>query len=94
MPMPTLICIVSYTRQHVNRFGIINTTVREDLSTGTGSGFLRKSTGANGRKRFSTKTHRKLVLFLQESPKVSGNLREIMGGCNLGILYSSSPFNT
>ena len=57
---------------------------------GTGSGFLRKSTGANRRKRFSTNTYRKLVLFLQTSPKVSRNLREFTGECNLGIAYSSS----
>ena len=53
-------------------------------------GFLRKSTGANERKRFSTNTYRKLVLFLQTSPKISANLREISGECNLGILHSSS----
>ena len=57
---------------------------------GMGSGFLRKSTGANGRNQFSTNTYRKLVLFLQKSPKVSGNLREFAGECNLGILYFSS----
>ena len=37
-----------------------------------GCGFLLKSTGANGRKRFSPKTYRKPVLFLRKSPKVSG----------------------
>ena len=36
----------------------------------------------------------KLVLFLQKSPKVSGNLQEFTGECNLGILYSSSFLNT
>ena len=60
------------------------------LSTGTGSGFLRKPTGANGSKRFSTETHRNIVLFLQKSPNISGNLRESTGECNLGILYPSS----
>ena len=48
-------------------------STREDLSRGTGSGFLRKSTGANGRKRFSTNTYRKPVWFLQ---KYSGSLRD------------------
>ena len=43
---------------------------------GTGSGFSRKSTGAHGRKRLSMNTRRKLVLFLQKSPKISGNLQE------------------
>ena len=40
---------------------------------------FRKSTGANGRKRFSAKTHRKLVLFfrnLRKSRETSGSLRE------------------
>ena len=50
-----------------------------------GYGFLRKSTGANRRKRFSTKTCRKLVLFSQESPKISGNFREFTGECSLGM---------
>ena len=54
---------------------------------GTGSSFLRK---IYGRKRLSTNTYRKLVLFLQKSPKVSGNLQEFTGECNLGILYASS----
>ena len=49
-----------------------------------------KSTGANGRKRFSTNMYRKLVLFLRRSPKISGNFREFTGECNLSILYSSS----
>ena len=57
---------------------------------GTGSGFLWKSTGANRRKRFSTNTYRNTVLFLQKSPRITGNLRELTGSCNLGILYSSS----
>ena len=30
------------------------------------------------------------MLFLQESPQISGNLREFSGACHLGILYSSS----
>ena len=37
----------------------------------TGSGFLRRSMGANGRKRFPTKTCRKLALSLQKSPKIT-----------------------
>ena len=61
--------------------------IREDLSTGYG---IRFSTEVYGRKRLSTNTYRKPVLFLQKSPKVSGNLRESTGECNLGILYSSS----
>ena len=52
--------------------------------------FYGKSTGANGRKRFPTNTYRNIVLFSQNSPKISGNLREFTGECNLGILYSSS----
>ena len=35
-------------------------------------------------------TYRNIDLFLQKSSKVSGNLREFTGECNLGILYSSS----
>ena len=50
-------------------------------------GNLREQTG---QKRFSTNTYRKLVLLLQKSPKISRNLREFTGECNLGILYSSS----
>ena len=53
--------------------------LREDLRTGYG---LRFSTEANGRKRFSTNTYRKLILFLLKSPKVSGDLREFTGECN------------
>ena len=60
--------------------------LREYSSSGMGSGFLRKSAGTNGRERFSTKAYRKLVLFLQKSSKISGNLREFPGECNLGIL--------
>ena len=56
-----------------------------------GSGFLWKPAGANRRKRFSTKTHRKPVLSLQESPKISGNLRELAGEYAIyRIRYSSS----
>ena len=58
----------------------------------TGSGFLQKPMGANGRKRFSTTTHATLMLFLQESPNISGNLWECSGQCNLGIMYPSSLF--
>ena len=53
-------------------------------------GSLRKSTGANGSKRSSMNTYRKFVLLLQRSPKISGNIKEFTGECNLGILYSSS----
>ena len=34
------------------------------------------------------KTCRKLVFFLRKSPKISGNLREFSGECNLGILHT------
>ena len=47
--------------------------IREDLSTGYG---LRFSMEIYGRKRFSTNTYRKLVLFLQKSAETSGSLRE------------------
>ena len=57
-----------------------------DLSTRYG---LRFSTGASGRKRFSTNTYRKCVVFLLKSSN-SGNLRELAGECHVGILYSSS----
>ena len=56
------------------------TLLREYFSTGdTGSGFLRKSTGANVRKHLFTKSYRHVVLFFQKSPNVSGNLREFTG---------------
>ena len=42
----------------------------------TGSGFLRKSTGANGRRRFSTNTYTYMFVFLQKSPEASWSLRE------------------
>ena len=61
---------------------------------GAGSGFLRKSAVANGRKRFSTNTYRKLVVFLQRYPKVSGNLRKLAGECNLGVLYSYEVYQS
>ena len=38
---------------------------------GTDSGFVRNSTGANGRQHFVTNTYRKLVVCLQTSPKGS-----------------------
>ena len=60
---------------------------REYLGTGYG---LRFSTEIYGSKRFSTNTYRSLALFLQKSPKISGNLQEFTGECNLDILYSSS----
>ena len=43
----------------------------------TGSGFPRRSTGAGGRKRFSTKTYRKPLLFILTG--VSENLRKPPG---------------
>ena len=55
-----------------------------------GAGFRQKSTGANGRTRFSTNTCAGSCFVLTESPKISGNLWELPGECNLGILYSSS----
>ena len=61
--------------------------VREYLSTEYG---LRFSEEIYGRKRFSTNTYRNRVCFLEKSSKISGNLREFTGECNLGILYSSS----
>ena len=64
--------------------------LREYLSTVYGLRFVRKSTGANGEKRFSTKLYRKPALLLQKYPNNSGNLREFTGECNLGIPYSSS----
>ena len=52
----------------------------------TGYGFLLTSTGANGRKRFSTNTYRHIVLLLRKSPNISESLEESTGECNLGIL--------
>ena len=48
------------------------------------------------RKRLSTNTYRKPALFLQKSPKISGNLWEVMGECQsrnpvLQFPLSSSP---
>ena len=60
---------------------------RSDVEYGYG---LRFSTDIYGRKRFSTNAYRNIGLFLQKSPKVSENLREFTGECDLGILYSSS----
>ena len=51
---------------------------------------LRFSTEIHGSKRFSTNIYRTNVLLLQTSPNISGNLRDLSGECNLGILYSSS----
>ena len=48
--------------------------IREDLSTGYG---LRFSTEIYWRKRFSTNTYRKLVLFLQKSPKSTNTSRSV-----------------
>ena len=67
------------------------TCLRSTRVRGTGSGFLRKSTGANEGKRFSAKTYRKPVLFLHKSPKISRSLREFTGDCNIGILYPQLP---
>ena len=53
----------------------------------------RRATGADGRKRFSTKAYRNIV-FLQKSPNIAGNLWEFARECNLGILYSSSLWGT
>ena len=61
-----------------------------NLSTGYG---LRFSTDIHVSKQEKTVFYKGLqtfVLFLQKSPKTSGNLREFMGTCNLGILSSSS----
>ena len=65
---------------------------RRVLEHGLRAPVLRKSAGANGRKRFSTNTYRMCFLFLQRSPNISGNLQEFtgVGECNLGILYSDS----
>ena len=49
-------------------------------------GSLREQTGENG----FPETYRNIVLFLQKSPKVSGNRQEFTGERNLAILYSSS----
>ena len=57
-----------------------------------GSSFLRKPTAANRRNHFSTKTYRKLVLVLQKSPNISGNLRESTGEGNQGILHSRANY--
>ena len=57
--------------------------IRGYLRTGYG---LRRSTEiyrSKREKRFPTNTCRKLVLFLQKSPKVSGNLRGFTEECNL-----------
>ena len=63
---------------------------REDSTTGCG---LRFSTEIYGSKRQRTVFHECLhkdclVLTVEKSPKISGNLRESTG--ELGILYSSS----
>ena len=49
-------------------------------------GKLREQTGENGFPRIPTGI---LFLLLQKSPNISGNLREFMRECNLGIPYSS-----
>ena len=51
--------------------------LREESSKGNG---LRLSAEIYGSKRY---THMKLALFSQTSPKVSENLRELLGECNL-----------
>ena len=50
-------------------------------------GNLREQTGENICPRIPTGN---LFLLLQTSPKISGNLREFPGECDLGILHSSS----
>ena len=55
---------------------------------GTGSGFLWKYTGANGRKQIPRKPTKNLFRShgnLRRSPETSGSL---LGECNLGILYT------
>ena len=49
-------------------------------------GSLREQTGENGFYEYLEE----LVMFLQKSANISGNLRESTAKCNLGILYSSS----
>ena len=48
------------------------------ISCGTGYGlrFPTEIYGNKRRQRFSTKAYRKLVLFLQKSPEISGSLWE------------------
>ena len=65
-------------------------SVREYLSTGCGRRF---STEIYERERFSMKTYRKLVLFLQKSSKISGNLWEFMGKCFSRISVLQFPLD-
>ena len=67
--------------------------LRECLSTGNGLWFSTNIYGSKREKTVFHKTYRKPVLFLQKaskSSKISGNLREFTGECDLGILYSTS----
>ena len=57
----------------------------------------RLSTEVYGIKREKTEEKRacrKLILILQKSAKISGDLREFTGECDPGILYSSFLFET
>ena len=64
--------------------------IRECLSTGYGLRFSTEIFGSKREKTVFHETYRKPVLFLQKSPKISRNLREFTGECNLGILCSGS----
>ena len=50
--------------------------IRENLGTGYGLRFSAKIYGSKRERTVFHKTHRVLVLLLQESPKVSGNVWE------------------
>ena len=70
------------------------TTDRKNRAPGDAMDFRPSDLRSAGRSRIptgdqenSTNTYRKLVLILQKSLKISGNLRECMGECNLGILH-------
>ena len=78
---------------------VVQVSLREGLRTGygvRGTGYgLRFYTEIYGSKREKIVFHEYLqeacfVLIVQTSPKISGNLQEFTGECNLGILYSSS----
>ena len=55
-------------------------TVRERLSTGYGLQLSTEIYWSKRGKTVSTKTYRNIVCFLQESPNISGNLREFVFG--------------
>ena len=65
--------------------------IRGDLSTGYG---LRFSMEIYGSKREKTvfREYLQEACFVSEVCEISGNLQELTGECNLGILYSSSLF--